>query len=171
MEEKEVKNVELEETQEVKGNEESVKNEIVVSSTINDISNITKSKARVFTTITDDKMLFNLETNCDNKINDCVGETIRVKDIYIKLIETPLEEVKVNEETGEVIDTEFKKITILVDEDNKSYVTASKMFANQFIKYIQMCGLEKIQNEGLDIKIIKRNVKNSSNQALAFELV
>lgn len=166
MENEEVKNVELEETKEVE-----VKNEMVVSSSINDISNITKSKSRVFTTITDEKMLFNLESNCDNKINDCVGETIRVKDIYIKLIETPLDEVKVNEETGEVIDTEFKKITILVDDDNKSYVTASKMFANQFIKYIQMCGLEKIETEGLDIKIIKRNVKNSSNQALGFELV
>ena len=166
MENEEVNNVELEETKEVE-----VKNEMVVSSSINDISNITKSKSRVFTTITDDKMLFNLESNCDNKINDCVGETIRVKDIYIKLIETPLDEVKVNEETGEVIDTEFKKITILVDEDNKSYVTASKMFANQLIKYIQMCGLEKIETEGLDIKIIKRNVRNSSNQALGFELV
>ena len=165
-------NVEINENVEVKETKEvETKNEMVVSSSINDISNITKSKSRVFTTITDDKMLFNLESNCDNKINDCVGETIRVKDIYIKLIETPLEEVKVNEETGDVVDTEFKKITILVDDNNKSYVTASKMFANQLIKYIQMCGLEKIETEGLDIKIIKRNVRNSSNQALGFELV
>lgn len=173
MENEEVKNVELEETQEIKEirtEVEDVKNEMVVSSSINDISNITRSKSRVFTTITDDKVLFNLESNCDNKINDCVGETIRVKDIYIKLIETPLDEVK-ESENGEIIDTEFKKITILVDEDNKSYVTASKMFANQLIKYIQMCGLDKIETEGLDIKIIKRNVRNSSNQALGFELV
>ena len=45
------------------------------------------------------------------------------------------------------------------------------MFANQFIQYLQMCGTDTIVNEGLDIKIIKRNVRNSSNQALGFELV
>lgn len=145
-------------------------NEIVVSS-ISDISSLTKNNARIFTTINDEKVLFNLNNNCDNRINDCVGEVIKVKGIYIKVIESPLSEPRVNEETGQIQETEYKKITILVDEDNKSYVTASKMFANQFIQYLQMCGIDTIVNDGLDIRIIKRNVRNSSNQALGFELV
>lgn len=151
--------------------EEKAENMVVVSQ-VNDISNITRSNTRVFTTITDKKKIFNLETNCNNKINDCVGETIRVKGVYIKLIETPLPEpIVINEETGEVKESEYKKITILVDDEGKSYVTASKMFANDFIKYIQMVGIEDIEENGVDIKIIKKAVKNSSNQALSFELV
>lgn len=151
---------------------ENEKENMIVVSQVNDISNITRSNTRVFTTITDKKKIFNLETNCDNKINDCVGETIRVKGVYIKLIETPLAEpIVINEETGEVKESEYKKITILVDEEGKSYVTASKMFANDFIKYIQMVGIEDIEENGVDIRIIKKAVKNSSNQALSFELV
>ena len=149
---------------------EEVKNEMVVSQ-INDITNITRSKTKVFTTICDSKQIFNLETNCDNKINDCVGEVINVKDIYIKLIETPLEEPVVDE-NGEILkEVEYKKITILVDDEKKSYVTASKTFANDFIKFIQMVGTEEIVNNGVAIRIIKKSVKNSSNQALSFELV
>ena len=148
---------------------EEVKNEMVVSS-LSDISSLTRSNAKVFTTINDEKVLFNLNNNCDNKINDCVGETLKVKEVYIKVIESPLEEPKVNED-GTIQETEYKKITILVDDENKSYVTASKMFANQFIQYLQMCGTDTIVNEGLAIRIIKRNVRNSSNKALGFELV
>lgn len=149
---------------------EETKNDLVVSS-ISDISNVTRSKTNVFTTIKDGKKLFNLETNVDNKINDCEGEVIRVKDILIKLIETPLEEPVLNE-AGEIErEFDYKKITILIDEDGKSYVTASKMFANDFIKYINMVGIDDFIANGVDIKIIKKSVRNSSNKALSFELV
>lgn len=173
MEDKEIKVEEVKEVENKKEGKkmEENKNNIVVSS-INDISNVTRSKTNVFTTIKDNKMLFNLETNVDNKINDCVGETIRVRDILIKLIETPLDEPIINEETGEIEkEFEYKKITILIDDNKKSYVTASKVFANDFIKYISMVGMDDFINNGVDIKIIKKNVKNSSNQALSFELV
>lgn len=145
-------------------------NQLVVSS-INDITNVTRSKTSVFTTIQDNKQLFNLETNVDNKINDCVGETIRVRNVLIKMIETPLEDPILNE-AGEIErEFEYKKITILIDDNNKSYVTASKVFANDFIKYISMVGMDDFIKNGVDIKIIKKNVKNSTNQALSFELV
>ena len=58
-----------------------------------------RSKTNVFTTITDSKTIFNLENTCDYKINDCKGEVIRVKDVLIKVIETPLAEPEVNEQT------------------------------------------------------------------------
>ena len=130
-----------------------------------------RSKTNVFTTITDSKTIFNLENTCDYKINDCKGEVIRVKDVLIKVIETPLAEPEVNEETGEIIrDTEYKKVCILIDDNGKSYVTGSKMFTNQIIRYINMFGVEEIEN-GLEIRVVERAVKNSGNKALGFELV
>ena len=130
-----------------------------------------RSKTNVFTTITDSKTIFNLENTCDYKINDCKGEVIRVKDVLIKVIETPLAEPEVNEETGEIIrDTEYKKVCILIDDNNKSYVTGSKMFTNQMMRYINMFGLAEFE-EGLEIRIIEKSIKNSGNEALGFELV
>ena len=80
-------------------------------------------------------------------------------------------EPEVNEETGEVIrDTEYKKVCILIDDEGKSYVTGSKMFTNQMIRYINMFGIQDIE-EGLEIRIVERAVKNSANKALGFELV
>lgn len=129
-----------------------------------------RSKTNVFTTITDSKLIFNLENECDYKINDCKGELIRVKDVLIKVIETPLTEPEVNEETGEVKDREYKKICILIDDNGKSYVTGSKMFTNQMVRYINMFGINDFK-EGLEIKIVEKSIKGSSNKSLGFELV
>lgn len=129
-----------------------------------------RSKTNVFTTITDSKVIFNLENTCDYKINDCKGEVIRVKDVLIKVIETPLAEPEVNEETGEIKDKEYKKVCILIDDQGKTYVTGSKMFTNQMMRYISMFGVTPIE-EGLEIRIVERAIKNSSNKSLGFELV
>lgn len=149
---------------------EENKNELVIKS-VNELGQNRKSEQQVFTSIEDPKVIFNLNNTCDFKLNDVIDEIIRVKDVLVKLIKTPLEEPIVDEETGEVKEFEFKKITILIDDQGKSYVTASKMFANQFIDYLMMFGFDTIKNEGLEIKIIKKSVKNSSNKALGFELV
>lgn len=129
-----------------------------------------RSKTNVFTTIKDPKIIFNLENECDYKINECKGELIRVKGVLIKVIETPLAEPEVNEETGEVHDKEYKKVCILIDDNGKSYVTGSKMFTNQMMRYINIFGIQAIEN-GLEIKIVEKAVKNSNNKALGFELV
>lgn len=135
-------------------------NEELIIKDFKDIQNSRKSKAEVYTSIEDAKVIFNLNNKCDYKLNDCVDEVLRVKDVLIKILETDEEGV-----------SEFKKITILIDDAGKSYVTASKMFANQFMDYIEMFGFETLKTSGLEIKIIKRSVKNSSNKALGFELV
>lgn len=129
-----------------------------------------KSKTNVFTTITDNRLIFNLENECDYRLNDCKGELIRVKDVLIKVIEKALNEPEVNEETGEIIDKEYKKVCILIDDNGKSYVTGSKMFTNQMMRYINMFGIADFK-DGLEIKIIEKSVKNTSNKALGFELV
>ena len=149
---------------------ENVKETGLMIKDFNEMENVSsRSKTNVFTTITDNKSIFNLENTCDYKLNDCKGEVIRVKDVLIKVIETPKTEV--NEETGEVVDTtDYKKVCILIDDEGKSYVTGSKMFTNQMIRYINMFGIQDIE-EGLEIRIVERAVKNSANKALGFELV
>ena len=150
----------------MEGNE----NQELMVKDFSEMSQKTNVKRDIFTNITDQKKIFNLENTCDYKINECKGEMIRVKEVLIKRIEKPLAEPEVDE-NGEVIkEKEIKLITILIDDNNKSYVTASKMFTMQMMNYINMFGLESIE-QGLEIKIIERAVKNSSNKALGFELV
>ena len=99
---------------------ENMKETGLMIKNFNEMESITgKSKTNVFTTITDSRQIFNLENECDYKINDCKGEIIRVKNVLIKVIERPLPEPEVNEETGEVIDKEYKKVCILIDDNNK----------------------------------------------------
>jgi len=152
--------------------EENVKETGLMIKGFNEMEGVgSRSKTNVFTTITDNKTIFNLENTCDYKVNDCKGEVIRVKDVLIKVIETLLPEPELNEETGEVVrDREYKKVCILIDDNGKSYVTGSKMFTNQMMRYINMFGVADIE-KGLEIKIVEKSVRNSSNKALGFELV
>ena len=39
-----------------------------------------RSTQKLYTSIKDPKVIFNLDNSCDYKINDCKGEMIRVKD-------------------------------------------------------------------------------------------
>lgn len=143
------------------------KNELMVKG-FGDLVSNSQTKMNVFTNIEDTKKIYNLENHVDYKINDIKGESLRVKEVLIKVIEKPLEEPEINEETGEIIrDKELKKICILIDDEDKSYVTASKTFTNQMARYIMQFGLDK----PIDIRIIERTVKGSSNKALGFELV
>lgn len=126
------------------------------------------------TTIQDKKQVFNIENGeCDIKLNDIVGQNITICDIFMKRIisNLPEDEIELNEETGEVIkDKKVSVITILIDKEGNRYVTASKIFAMSILNLIRIYGIEKIQ-KGVEIKIIKKSVTNSSNKALGFELI
>lgn len=130
-----------------------------------------KVRKRTFTTIDlrDVKTLYNLDNkDCDFKINDCVGQTIKIKDVVIKEFEHELEEpITVGDNVQEV---ERKMITILIDTDEKTYVTASKIFTLQMKRFIENFGQDVIKN-GLEIKIVNKSFKGSKNKSLAFELV
>lgn len=161
----------LNEESEIKEMEkEEVKETGLMIKDFGELENTGRSKTDVFTTITDSKLLFNLDNHCDFKLNDCKGEVIRVKDILIKVIKTPLDEPEVDENGVVTKDMEIKKVCILIDDNGKSYVTGSKMFTNQMVRYIGYNGIQSIQ-EGLEIKIIERDVKGTSNKALGFDLV
>ena len=146
-----------------------MKNEIMVSS-VNELGFGNNSNQKVLTSVSDTKVLFNLDSNVDYRLNDCIGETIKVTDYVIKVFEKEMKDPIIDEETGEIIkDKEYKRITILIDDEGKSYVTASKMFNIQFLKLISVIGT--IDKEGIIIRIKNLPVKNSSNKALGFELV
>lgn len=132
----------------------------------------TNTKTEVFTNIKDSKKIFNLENNVDTMINDCEGETIRVKEVLIKRYEKPMKEPIIDDETGEIVkDKEISMSCVIVDNDDKSYATGSKVFIIQLMRYLQM--QEKLGNkeETFDIKIIKKKVGDKGNKALSFELV
>lgn len=128
---------------------------------------------KIFSNIKDKKKLFNLETQVDYLLNDCVGEIIRVKEILIKRYEKEMKEPIMNDETGEIIkEKEITYSTVLVDETGKSYATGSKVFTNQLLNMFRNYGDAELYNgQGLDMEIIKKSLPNSNNKALGFKLV
>lgn len=126
------------------------------------------TKMKIYTTIdpSDIKTLYNLDNgDCDFRLNDCKGQAIRVKNVLIKSFD------KFKDESGNDLEKPInKKVTILIDDQDKTYVTASKMFSIQMMRFIERFGSDAIQN-GLDIKIIEREIKGSKNKGLGFELI
>lgn len=151
-------------------NEEMEKEETAMA-TVQDFSALnrsTKTQAKIFTNITDQKKIFNLDSHVDNLLNDCEGELIRVKEVLIKRYEKPMKEPILDDETGEIIkDKEISMACILIDDNNKSYATGSKVFTIQMMRYLQMFGVDE---KGFEIKIVK-NKTEKGNKALGFELV
>ena len=151
-------------------------NELIVKNDINAVENVKtsgKTEVKMFTTIDKEnvKEIYNLENaSCDYKVNDVKGQKLRVVDVLIKEFVRELDEPVCNEQ-GEVIqEYEIKKICILIDDNHKTYVTASKIFTNQMLGFIAQYGLETIKN-GLEIEITERPIKSSNNKGLGFKLV
>ena len=162
--------------EELKEMNEEVKEESgsIVVSNVNELRSANASKVKVFTSldVSDTKAIFNLENKeADFKINDCVGQSIRMVDVYIKTFERKMKEPEVDEETGEIVkDTEYKKVCVIIDDQGKSYVTASKIFTMEMMNYLALFGIDKI-HEGVEIRFINKAIKNSNNKALGFELL
>ena len=129
-----------------------------------------KSQVATFSNITDKKKLFNLKTNVDFRINDCVGESIRVKEVLIKRWIKPLEE-PITYDDGTTKDYEVSVSCVLVDDNGKSYATGSKKFTKDLIDYLTECdGETELKEKGIEIKIINVATPNG-NKALSFELI
>lgn len=159
----------MEKEEMVQNEEEQKKNEEIGVAKIQDFTALgrrTDTKSQIYTNITDKKKMFNLENHVDALLNDCEGELIRVKEVLIKRYEKPLKEPIVNEETGEFKDTEITMACILIDDNNKSYATGSKIFTIQMMRYLEMFGIDK---DGFEIKIVKN--KQEKGKSLGFELV
>lgn len=136
-----------------------------------DLGKNSQTKTEVFTNITDEKKIFNLENKVDAMLNDCENEVIVVKEVLIKRYTKPLKEPIVNEETGEIEkEYKFSMSCVIVDNKDKSYATGSKTFTIQLMRYLQMKERTNKKDEELTIKIIKKKTPNG-NKALSFELV
>ncbi len=159
----------MEENQEILENKE-VKEETGLQVTnFNSMIKKSNTKCEIFTNIEDKKKIFNLESHIDYLLNDFENSIIEVKEVLIKRYVKPMKEPIVDEETGEIIkDTEYTMSCILLDKNNNSYATGSKIFAIQMSRYIEMFGIDE---EGFTIKIVKNKQKESNNKSLGFELV
>lgn len=159
----------MEENQEILENKE-VKEETGLQVTnFNSMIKKSNTKCEIFTNIEDKKKIFNLESHIDYLLNDFENSIIEVKEVLIKRYAKPMKEPIVDEETGEIIkDTEYTMSCILIDKNNNSYATGSKIFAIQMSRYIEMFGIDE---EGFTIKIVKNKQKESNNKSLGFELV
>ena len=159
MEEKEMLNEDVNEVKEETG---------LVIQGFGSMSKRTSTKADIFTNITDQKKIFNLDSKVDNLLNDYENSIIEVKEVLIKRYEKPMKEPIYDEETGEIIkDKEISMACILIDKKDVSYATGSKVFTIQMMRYLEMFG---INDDGFLIKIVK-NKQASGNKALGFELV
>ena len=107
------------------------------------------------------KELFNALESCDALLNDCVGQEINIKDMYVE------EKQVIDDETGE-IKTKYR--TILFDENGQTYATGSYGIYNILKKIVQIYGLPETWEKPLKVKVAKRPIGNGK-QSLTLTLM
>ena len=117
--------------------------------------------SKVAQTEKEKKELFNALESCDALLNDCVGQEIDIKDIYVE------EKQVMDDETGE-IKTKYR--TILFDENGQTYATGSYGIYNILKKIVQIYGLPESWEKPLKVKVAKRPIGNGK-QSLTLTLM
>lgn len=105
--------------------------------------------------------LFNALKECDFKLNDVVGTTIAVKDVFFQEYE------KEDKESGEV---RLGHRTILFAEDGKTYVTSSNYLYNTLRQILSVFGTPNTWSEPLKVEVAKQTLKDSKS-SLTLKLV
>ena len=117
--------------------------------------------SKVAETETEKKELFNALESCDALLNDCVGQEINIKDMYVE------EKQVIDDATGE-IKTKYR--TILFDENGQTYATGSYGIYNILKKIVQIYGLPENWEKPLKVKVAKRPIGNGK-QSLTLTLM
>lgn len=117
--------------------------------------------SKVAETEKEKKELFNALESCDALLNDCVGQEIDIKDMYVE------EKQVMDDETGE-IKTKYR--TILFDENGQTYATGSYGIYNILKKIVQIYGLPETWEKSLKVKVAKRPIGNGK-QSLTLTLM
>ena len=117
--------------------------------------------SKVAETEKEKKELFNALESCDALLNDCVGQEIKIKDIYVE------EKQVIGDVTGEV---KTKYRTILFDENGQTYATGSYGIYNVLKKIVQIYGLPESWKKPLKVKVAKRPIGNGK-QSLTLTLM
>ncbi|MEE3344885.1 MAG: hypothetical protein VZS44_12380 [Bacilli bacterium] len=107
------------------------------------------------------KKLFNALENCDLLLNDCVGQKIKMKDLYIEAYENE------DEDSGEV---KTKYRTIIFDADGQTYATGSYGIYNILNKIVAIYGLPSNWAEPVEVEVIKKATRDGK-QSLSLKLV
>lgn len=115
----------------------------------------------IATTDEEKKKLFNTLESCDVLLNDCVGNEISIKDIYIE------ERNVIDEETGE-LRTKYR--TIIFDENGQTYATCAYGIYNVLKKIVQIYGTPDLWQEPLKVKVAKKPIGNGK-QSLTLILI
>ena len=134
--------------------ENQVKNENVESK--NELTLFSGIKANIYCSKVaesekEKKELFNALETCDALLNDCVGQEIEIKDIYVE------EKQVLDEETGE-LKTKFR--TIIFDKSGQTYATGSYGIFNVLKKIVGIYGLPTSWEKPLKVKVAKRPIGN-----------
>ena len=132
----------------------------------NEITLFTGVKNKIYCSIVAEseeskKQLFNALETCDALLNDCVGQEIAIKDIYVE------EREITDEETGEV---RPKYRTILFDENGQTYATGSYGIFNIVKKIVSIYGLPTTWENPIKVKVSKRPIGNGK-QSLTLTLI
>lgn len=109
-------------------------------------------------TLKEKAALFNAMSNPNHKVGDFINRSIRVKDVYVEIIELT------DEDTGEV--TNAPRI-VLIDTEGDSYQAVSKGIFSALSRAIQVFG-EPTWDDGLPITI--RQISFGKNQMLTFDV-
>ena len=110
--------------------------------------------SKVAETEKEKKELFNALESCDALLNDCVGQEINIKDIYVE------EKQVVDETTGEL---KNKYRTILFDENGQTYATGSYGIYNVIKKLISIYGYPT-WNPSIKVKVSKKPIGNGKSR-------
>ena len=97
------------------------------------------------------KDLFNALETCDALLNDCVGQEIEIKDLYVEEKQVP------DENTGE-LKTKYR--TIIFDASGQTYATGSYGIFNVLKKIIAIYGYPSSWEKPLKVKVAKRPIGN-----------
>ena len=136
-----------------------------------DFLNLDPTTIGTFTNITSPKEIYNLSNNVDYKLNDSVGEKLRIKKILIRRFKKQLDEPVINEETGESSDIKYTLSCVIVDVEGKSFATGSKIFAYRLVDYIvRNGGFMDLENEGVELEIVKNQLENGRS-SLGFKVI
>lgn len=99
------------------------------------------------------KKLFNTLESCDLLLNDCVGQVIALKDVYV-------EEKQVQDEDGNL---KTKWRTILFDSNGQTYATGSYGIYNILRKIFSIYGTPETWSEPLEVEVAKKNIGNGKS--------
>lgn len=113
------------------------------------------SEQNTFCTLTinndsDKVKLFNAINNADGGVDDMVGKTIVIKDVYAE------QYTDTNEETGEPTD---KIMLTLIDIEGKTYATNSVGVYNSLKRAFTVFGMPT-WDDGLAFEVVKQATKN-----------